>query len=45
LEQAILILTGFNVTNGAIRLIAGYLSGIMERRLTMGLTFWAGGLG
>jgi OFA family oxalate/formate antiporter-like MFS transporter len=45
LEQAVLILTGFNVTNGASRLIAGHLSDIMGRRLTMGLTFGAAGVG
>jgi MFS family permease len=44
LEQAVLILTAFNVTNGASRLIAGYLSDMMGRRLTMGLTFAATGL-
>ncbi len=45
LEQAVLILTGFNVTNGASRLITGHLSDAIGRRLTMGLTFAAAGLG
>jgi OFA family oxalate/formate antiporter-like MFS transporter len=45
LRHAVLILTAFNVTNGASRLIAGYLSDVMGRRLTMGLAFGAAGLG
>ena len=45
IEKAVLILTAFNITNGASRLIAGYLSDSIGRRLTMGLTFAAAGLG
>ena len=45
LEKAVFILTAFNITNGLSRLIAGYLSDSIGRRLTMGLTFAAAGLG
>lgn len=45
MEKAVLILTAFNLTNGASRFITGYLSDIIGRRLTMGITFVAAGVG
>jgi OFA family oxalate/formate antiporter-like MFS transporter len=44
LESAVLILTAFNATNGAGRLISGYLSDNIGRNLTMSITFFAAGL-
>lgn len=43
LESAIIILTAFNVTNGAGRLVTGYFSDIIGRNLTMSITFFAAG--
>jgi OFA family oxalate/formate antiporter-like MFS transporter len=45
MEKAVLILTAFNLTNGASRFIGGFLSDIVGRRLTMGITFVAAGVG
>ena len=39
MEKAVLILTAFNITNGVSRFIAGTLSDVIGRRLTMGITF------
>lgn len=39
MEKAVLILTAFNITNGVSRFITGYLSDVVGRRLTMGVTF------
>jgi OFA family oxalate/formate antiporter-like MFS transporter len=39
MEKAVLILTAFNITNGVSRFITGYLSDVIGRRLTMGITF------
>ena len=44
LESAVLIFTAFNATNGAGRLISGYLSDNIGRNLTMSITFFAAGL-
>lgn len=41
LEWAIVILTAFNLANGASRLITGYLSDIIGRTPTMSFTFFA----
>jgi OFA family oxalate/formate antiporter-like MFS transporter len=43
LESAIIILTAFNLTNGASRLITGYLSDIIGRTPTMSFAFFAAG--
>ncbi len=43
LESAVLILTAFNFTNGTGRLVAGYLSDVIGRNLTMSTTFFAAG--
>jgi len=44
MEKAVLILTAFNMTNGVSRFIAGYLSDVIGRRLTMGITFVMAGV-
>ena len=44
LESAVLILTAFNLTNGAGRLASGYFSDRLERRWVMSLAFLAAGL-
>jgi OFA family oxalate/formate antiporter-like MFS transporter len=38
-----MILTAFNITNGASRLLTGYLSDIVGRNFTMSVTFLAAG--
>ena len=43
LESAVIILTAFNITNGASRLVTGYLSDIIGRNVTMSITFFAAG--
>jgi MFS transporter, OFA family, oxalate/formate antiporter len=43
LETAVVILTAFNTTNGFGRLIAGALSDVIGRNLTMSSTFFAAG--
>jgi OFA family oxalate/formate antiporter-like MFS transporter len=43
MESAIVILTAFNITNGAGRLVSGYLSDLVGRNLTMSTTFFAAG--
>ncbi len=43
MESAVVILTAFNLTNGGSRVIMGFLSDVVGRNLTMGLTFWAAG--
>lgn len=43
MHEAVLILTAFNVTNGASRLITGYLSDRVGRNLTMSVTFLSAG--
>ncbi len=45
MEKAVLILTAFNITNGISRLITGYFSDTVGRRLTMGITFAIAGAG
>jgi len=44
LESAVLILTAFNTTNGAGRVISGYLSDNIGRNLTMSVAFFGAGL-
>ena len=43
INQAVLILTAFNLANGLSRLASGYLSDIIGRNVTMSLAFLAGG--
>jgi OFA family oxalate/formate antiporter-like MFS transporter len=43
LNQAVLILTAFNLANGLSRPASGYLSDIIGRNVTMSLAFLAGG--
>ncbi len=43
LESAVLILTAFNTTNGAGRVISGYLSDILGRNVTMSIAFFGAG--
>lgn len=43
IEQAVLILTAFNITNGLSRLVSGYLSDLIGRNKTMSLTFLLAG--
>lgn len=43
-EQAVTILTAFNVTNGVSRILAGYFSDRIHRARAMGATFLAAGL-
>jgi OFA family oxalate/formate antiporter-like MFS transporter len=43
LNQAVLILTTFNLANGLSRPLSGYLSDIIGRNVTMSLAFLAGG--
>jgi OFA family oxalate/formate antiporter-like MFS transporter len=43
LESAVLILMAFNITNGTGRLVAGYLSDVIGRNLTMSTAFFAAG--
>ena len=43
INQAVMILTTFNLTNGLSRPVSGYLSDIIGRNLTMSLAFLAGG--
>ncbi len=45
MEKAVLLLTAFNITNGISRLITGYFSDAIGRRLTMGITFVIAGVG
>ena len=45
MEKAVLLLTAFNITNGVSRLITGYFSDAVGRRLTMGITFAFAGVG
>ena len=45
MEKAVLLLTAFNITNGISRLITGYFSDAVGRRLTMGITFAIAGVG
>jgi MFS transporter, OFA family, oxalate/formate antiporter len=44
LESAVLILTAFNLTNGAGRLVSGYFSDKIGRTRTISLAFLAAGL-
>lgn len=39
-QEAVLLLTAFNVTNGASRLISGYVSDLIGRRVTLALSFF-----
>ena len=43
INQAVLILTAFNLTNGLSRLASGYLSDIIGRNVTLSLAFLAAG--
>jgi OFA family oxalate/formate antiporter-like MFS transporter len=43
INQAVLILTAFNLANGLSRPASGYLSDIIGRNITMSLAFLAGG--
>lgn len=43
IQEAVLILTAFNLTNGMSRLISGHLSDIFGRNITITLTFLAAG--
>ena len=43
LQEAVLLLTAFNLTNGASRLISGYVSDLIGRRVTLALSFLAAG--
>lgn len=43
LASAVAVLTAFNVTNGVSRLVMGWLSDLVGRRLTMSITFLAVG--
>jgi OFA family oxalate/formate antiporter-like MFS transporter len=43
IDQAVLILTAFNTTNGLSRLVSGYLSDIIGRNKTMSLAFLLAG--
>lgn len=43
LESAVIILTAFNITNGAGRLVTGYFSDIIGRTQIMSITFFAAG--
>lgn len=43
-QEAILILSAFNLTNGAGRLLSGYLSDRLGRRMVMGVAFAVAGL-
>ena len=43
MESAVVILTAFNLTNGASRILMGFLSDVVGRNLAMSLTFWAAG--
>jgi len=43
IEAAVLVLTAFNLTNGAGRLISGFLSDLVGRNATMTLAFLAAG--
>ena len=42
LDQAVLLLTAFNLTNGLSRLISGFVSDILGRKRTLSLSFVAG---
>ncbi len=44
LESSILILTAFNLTNGTVRLVSGFLSDIIGRNRIMSLAFLAAGI-
>jgi len=44
LQEAVVLLTAFNLTNGGSRLVSGYLSDRFGRRYVMGLSFAAAGL-
>lgn len=44
LTQAVLVLSCFNLTSGASRLISGYLSDFVEKRVLMSLAFLASGV-
>lgn len=44
LQQAVLILTAFNLTNGLSRLFSGFTSDLIGRRTTMSLAFVAAGI-
>ena len=43
INQAVLILTAFNLANGLSRPASGYLSDIIGRNITMSMAFLAGG--
>ncbi len=43
-SDAVLILTSFNLTNGLIRFLAGYLSDIVGRKPLMAISFFAAGI-
>jgi OFA family oxalate/formate antiporter-like MFS transporter len=42
-QQAVVILSAFNVTNGLSRLVSGYVSDIIGRNLTLALSFLVAG--
>ena len=41
--SAVVILTAFNITNGGSRIIMGFLSDVIGRKLAMSLTFLSAG--
>ena len=43
-QEAVFLLTAFNLTNGGSRLVSGYLSDRIGRRVIMGVSFAAAGL-
>jgi OFA family oxalate/formate antiporter-like MFS transporter len=43
MKSAVMILTAFNITNGFSRIIMGYLSDLIGRKLSMSITFLAAG--
>lgn len=44
LRAAVILLTAFNLTSGLSRIVMGYLSDLIGRRLSMSLSFFAAGL-
>jgi OFA family oxalate/formate antiporter-like MFS transporter len=43
-QEAVLLLTAFNITNGTSRVISGYLSDYIGRKMTLSFSFGAAGL-